>query len=46
MRQLIPNLDRAPLRLDALQLANTFASPEQLQERILLNYKAALLRQV
>ena len=44
--QLIPNLDRAPLRLDALQLANTFASPEQLQERILLNYKAALLRQV
>ena len=42
---LLPNLDRAPIVLDAMVLQDTVTTAEELQSAIKLSYKSALLRQ-
>ena len=42
---LLPNLDRAPIVLDAMVLQDTVTTADELQSAIKLSYKSALLRQ-
>lgn len=42
----IPNVDSAPLNLNALLLKHSFVSSDQLRNRILQHYKAQVMRQL